>query len=69
MPAVELAELFDFFATALATFAVFAGLFIAIIGSNDPKVAEIPWAATVLALFGLAVFTFGRVVRFHFVGH
>jgi hypothetical protein len=69
LPAVELAELFDFFATALAAFAVFAGLFIAIIGSNDPKVAEIPWTALFLALFGLAVFTFGHVVRYQFVGY
>jgi hypothetical protein len=65
----ELAELFDFFATVLAAFAVFAGLFAAIIGSSDPKVAEVPWAAPFLALFGVAVFIFGRAVRYHFVGY
>lgn len=69
MPAAELAEFFDFFATALAAFAVFAGLYVAIIGSNDPKVAQVPWAALFLALFGIAVFIFGRAVRYQFVGY
>jgi hypothetical protein len=66
---IELAELFGFFATALAAFAVFAGLFIAIIRSGDPKVAEVSWGALFLALFGIAVFIFGRAVRYHFVGY
>jgi hypothetical protein len=66
--AVELAELFDYFATAPAAFAVFAGLYIAITGSSDPKVAQVPRATLFLVLFGLAVFMFGRAVRYHFVG-
>ena len=69
MPAVELAELFDFIATALAAFAVFAGLFVAIIGVGDPKVVQVPWAASFLTLFGIGVFIFGRAVRYHFVGY
>jgi hypothetical protein len=69
LPDVELAKLFDFVATLLAAFAVFAGLFIAVVGNNNPKVAEVPGAALFLALFGVAVFIFGRVVRYQFVGY
>jgi hypothetical protein len=65
----ELPELFDFSATALAAFAVFAGLFLAITQSSDPKVAEVPWASTFLAFFGIAVFIFGRAVRYQFLGY
>jgi hypothetical protein len=65
----ELAELFDSFATILAAFAVFAALFAAIIGSCDPKVAEVPGAVPFLALFGIVVFIFGRAVRYHFLGY
>ena len=65
----ELAELFNLFATALAAFAIFAALYVAIIGSNDPKVAQVSWTAFFLTLFGIAVFIFGRAVRYHFVGY
>jgi hypothetical protein len=69
VPALELAKHFDFVATLLAAFAVFAGLFVAVIGSNNPKDTEVPRAALFLALFGVAVFIFGRVVRYQFVGY
>jgi Sec-independent protein secretion pathway component TatC len=69
VPALELAKYFDFVATLLAAFAVFAGLFVAVIGSNNTKVTEVPGAALLLALFGVAVFIFGRVVRYQFVGY
>ena len=69
MSAVELAELFNFAATALAAFAAFAALFLAIIGSINPKVGQVPWAAMFLVLFGAAVFIFGRAVRYYFVGY
>jgi len=65
----ELPELFNSIATALAAFAVFAALFAAIIGSCDPKTAEVPGAVPFLAFFGIAVFIFGRAVRYHFVGN
>jgi len=65
----ELAELFDYFATLLAAFAVFAALFVAIIGSRDPKVAEVPGSVLFLALFGIVVFLVGRAVRYHFLGY
>jgi len=69
LSAVELAELFNFAATALSAFAVFAALFLAIMGSNNPKVKKVPWAAMFLVFFGVAVFIFGRVVRYYFVGY
>jgi len=65
----ELAKLFDYFATALAAFAIFAAFFVAILGSSDPKVAEVPGTVPFLAFFGIAVFIFGRAVRYHFVGN
>jgi hypothetical protein len=68
LPAVELAELFDFSATALAAFAGFAGLYLAILGSGDPKVAKVPSATLFLVLFGIAVFVFGRAVKYFFAG-
>jgi hypothetical protein len=40
--AVELAELFNLVATALAAFAALAALFLAIMGSNNPKVGKVP---------------------------
>jgi hypothetical protein len=52
LPPVELAAIFDLSATTLAAFAVFAGLYLAIIGSSDPKVAKVPGAALFLVLFG-----------------
>jgi Na+/citrate or Na+/malate symporter len=69
LPPVELAAIFDLSATTLAAFAVFAGLYLAIIGSSDPKVAKVPGAALFLVLFGTAVFVFGRAVKYHFAGY
>jgi len=37
----------------------------AIVGSCNPKVAEVPRAVPFLALFGIIVFIFGRAVRYH----
>jgi hypothetical protein len=69
LPPVELAALFNFFATSLAAFAAFAALFLAIMGSNNPKVGKVPGTAMFLVLFGLAVFIFERAVRYSFVGY
>jgi hypothetical protein len=69
LPAVELAELFNLVATTLAAFAAFAALFLAIMGSNNPEVGQVPWAVMFLVLFGVAVFIFGRAVRYYFVGY
>jgi hypothetical protein len=69
VPPIALAELFDLSATALAAFAVFAGLYLAIIGSSDPKVAKVPSATLFLVLFGIAVFILGRAVKYQYAGY
>ena len=69
VPPIELAKLFDLSATALAAFAVFAGLYLAIIGSSDPKVAKVPSATLFLVLFGIAVFILGRAVKYQYAGN
>jgi hypothetical protein len=63
------AELLDSLVTAFAAIAVFAAFFAAVIGSSDPKIAEVPPGAVRLALFGVIIFVGGRAIRYHFAGY
>jgi len=63
------AELLDSLANALAAIAVFGALFAAVIGSSDPKIAEVPPGAVRLVLVGVIIFLGGRAIRYHFAGY
>jgi hypothetical protein len=51
------AEFLDSLATALAAIAVFGAFFAAVIGSSDPKNAEVPRGAVRLALSSVSSFS------------
>jgi len=63
---LALADGFDWLTTALAATAVFGALFAAVVGSSDPKIAEVPPNAAYLACFGVLIFLVGRALRHHF---
>jgi len=64
-----LADGLDWLADALAAIAVFGALFATVLGSSNPKIAEVPSNAPYLAFFGVVIFLVGRVLRYHFAGY
>jgi hypothetical protein len=62
-----LAEILSWGATALAVIAVTGALSFAVVDESDPNKGKISPAAVNLAVLGIILFFFGRVLRFLYV--